>query len=139
MENFKWQHIQFENGSNPYICKTEMEFERMKNKYNLEPLTEGCWLVKQFERISGWLEIVYREITDEMKEYTSEEDWYQAGFEYEGGFHWLSDFIRCHNNSWSGIDAPNYIHGYDSTNIYNPLFVEINDSGEAVRLYEYVK
>ena len=37
----------------------------------------------EFEKISDWLEIKYKEITDEMKEYTSEEDWIQGGFEYE--------------------------------------------------------
>ena len=139
MGDFKWQHIQFESGSNPYICKTESEFDRMKNKYNLEPLADNCWFVKQFERISGWLEIEYKEITEDMKEYADEEDYIQACFEYEGGVHYLSDFVRCHNNPWGGIDSPDYIHGYDSTNIYNPLFVEISDSGEAVRLYEYTR
>ena len=41
----KWQHIQYENGSNPYICKTESEFNRLKRKYGkrLEPLKEGFW------------------------------------------------------------------------------------------------
>ena len=91
----------------------------------------------EFERISGWLEVEYREITDEMKEYTGEEDYIQAGFEYEGDFHYLSDFVRCHNNSWGGIDSPDYIHGYDATNIFMPLFVEIADSGDAVRLYKH--
>lgn len=29
----RWQHIEFSDGSNPYICKTEKEFNRMKQKY----------------------------------------------------------------------------------------------------------
>lgn len=134
--NFIWQHIQFEDGSNPYICKTEQEFNRMKNKYNLEYVQDNLWLVKKYEKISDWLEIQYREITEDMKEYTDEEDYWQPGFEFEGGFHYLSDFVRVHNNSWANIDAPDYIHGYDSTNYYNPLHIEISNSGDAVRLYE---
>lgn len=29
--------ITFEDGSNPYICKTEAEFEKMKKKYEIKP------------------------------------------------------------------------------------------------------
>ena len=36
-----WQCIQFEDGSNPYICKTEEDFERIKNKYDLVYHQEG--------------------------------------------------------------------------------------------------
>ena len=43
MKTFKWQHIEFINGSNPYICKTEKEFKRMKEKYILEKIEEGFW------------------------------------------------------------------------------------------------
>lgn len=41
--NFKWQHITFSNGSNPYICKTEKEFNRLKKKYNLIHLGGRLW------------------------------------------------------------------------------------------------
>lgn len=43
MKNFEWQHIEFINGSNPYICKTEKEFKRMQNKYVLEKISDNCW------------------------------------------------------------------------------------------------
>ena len=46
----------------------------------------------EFELISDWLEIEYKEITDEMKEYTNEEDWIQAGFYYKGA---APDFFEC--------------------------------------------
>lgn len=133
--DFKWQLIQFEDGRNPYICKTVEEFERMKNKYNLEYLHGDMWFVKMYERISDWLEVQYREITEDMKEYTDEEDYWQPGFEFEGGFYYLSDFVRAHNNPWGNITAPDYIHGYDGTDWFNPMFIEIDDGGEAVRLY----
>lgn len=41
-----WNHIQFENGSNPYICKTDKELERMKRKYDLVQLDGNFWLAK---------------------------------------------------------------------------------------------
>lgn len=45
----KWQHIQYENGSNPYICITEKEFKRLKHKYGnrLQLIKEGFWIVKE--------------------------------------------------------------------------------------------
>lgn len=41
-----WKHIQFEDGSNPYICKTEKELERMKRKYDLVQLDGNFWSAK---------------------------------------------------------------------------------------------
>lgn len=93
-----------------------------------------------YKQISDdWLPIDYREITEDMKEYTDKEDYWQPGFEWGGEFRFLSDFIRVHNNSWSGIDAPEYIHGYDATDIFHPLFIEIDNMGEQVRVYEHVR
>lgn len=50
MKNYEWQHIEFINGGNPYICKTEKEFNRMKSKYVLEEIREGFW--KATDKIS---------------------------------------------------------------------------------------
>jgi len=41
-----WQHIEFIDGSNPYICKTEKEFKRMKERYVLEEIKDGFWRAK---------------------------------------------------------------------------------------------
>jgi hypothetical protein len=38
-----YQHIEFINGSNPYISKTEKDFKRMCEKYLLIPVAENCW------------------------------------------------------------------------------------------------
>ena len=46
MNNFTWQHIEFEHSGNPYICKTEKEFNRMKAKYGLVEIQQNFWLVK---------------------------------------------------------------------------------------------
>lgn len=47
MKNFEWQHIQFEDGSNPYICTTKKAFKFMLKRYNLVKLREGFWLAKE--------------------------------------------------------------------------------------------
>lgn len=46
MNKFTWQHIEFEDGSNPYICTTEKEFKRIRNKYNLIGIKENFWIAK---------------------------------------------------------------------------------------------
>ena len=43
---FEWQCIQFEDGSNPYICTTEKSFLKMQRKYHLVKIKENFWLVK---------------------------------------------------------------------------------------------
>lgn len=46
VEIMVWNHIKFEDGSNPYICKTDKELERMKRKYDLVQLDGNFWLAK---------------------------------------------------------------------------------------------
>lgn len=44
---FNWQHIMFAHGGNPYICKTEKEFQRLQRKYLLVPTNaRGFWVAK---------------------------------------------------------------------------------------------
>ena len=42
-----WYCIMFEDGSNPYICKTENEFQRMKRKYELEHISGKFWSARK--------------------------------------------------------------------------------------------
>lgn len=87
------------------------------------------------EPISDWIEVVYHEIPDEMKEYTHEEDWWQPCFDFNEKRYWLSEFTRCHNNPWGNLNVPDYIHGYETMNYFDPLFISINDSSEFVKVY----
>lgn len=43
MNYFKWKHIEFADGSNPYICKTEKEFKRIRKRYNLERIKDNFY------------------------------------------------------------------------------------------------
>ena len=47
MNNFTWQHIKFEDGSNPYICMTEDNLNRMKERYNLINIKDNFWLAEE--------------------------------------------------------------------------------------------
>ena len=62
MENFGWQHIQYSDGSNPYICRTEEEFKRLQKKYGcaLEKIKDGFWLVN-VDRIRDKVNEIIRE------------------------------------------------------------------------------
>jgi hypothetical protein len=44
---FVWQHIEFADGSNPYICKTEAEFIRLQKKYCLRQIKCNFWEAKE--------------------------------------------------------------------------------------------
>ena len=43
MKYFNWQHIEFTDGSNPYICTIEKEFKRIQKIYNLTKIKENFW------------------------------------------------------------------------------------------------
>ena len=45
----EYVHIQYEDGSNPYICKTEEEFLRLRVKYGkrMQKIKDGFYLVKK--------------------------------------------------------------------------------------------
>ena len=87
--------------------------------------------------LTDWLEIQHKEVDEDMKEYLNSEDYIQPYVEFEGKTYWLNDFVRTHNNPWGNIDCPDYIHGYDSTNIFCPMFIEISNSGDCARLYKH--
>ena len=68
-------------------------------------------------------------------EYIEDEDEeVEASFWFENKRHYLSDYIRTHNNSWVNGDWPEYIHGYEYNVYFEPLFIEIIN-GEGVNIY----
>ena len=64
---------------------------------------------------------------DETRDFTPSFWWY-------GKRYYLDDFIRCHNNPWSCGNFPDHIHGYESDNYYNPVYIELI-ADEAVNVY----
>ncbi len=80
----------------------------------------------KFKRLTDWIPI-----TDEATE-----DDFGFGFLYEGKKYFLRDFVKTHNNPWGNMDTPDFIHAYDSTEIFKPLFIELSEDGEAVQIYQ---
>lgn len=47
----KWQIIIYNDGANPYICKTRAEFNRIKKHYNLAKTgTPNFWRIAEKEQ-----------------------------------------------------------------------------------------
>ena len=64
MNNFAWQHIEFEHGGNPYICMIEKEFNRIQRKYSLVKIRDNFWLAKN-EQMEN---MFYKDLLMEQKE-----------------------------------------------------------------------
>ncbi len=48
--------------------------------------------------------------------------------------------VRTHHNPWISETAfPEYIDGYFAEDVFNPLFIQINKSGVAVKVFVFVK
>ena len=59
---------------------------------------------------------------------------FEPSFWFENKRHFLSDFLRTHNNPWLSGDFPEFIHGMESEQYYKPLFIELI-ADEAVNVY----
>ena len=106
-----------------------------------------------FTRVSRKIAIKGAYITKRhsLYDYGDDGDTDEAGrvwvyyFRYGGRTYALSQFLRM-GTMWAGV-APyeyddngetSYICGYDGENYYNPLYIEILDDGETIRLYERI-
>ena len=64
------------------------------------------------------------EIERVADEHEQEKD-YMPSFWFNNRRYYLDDFLRAHNNPWVVSDFPDFIHGIESSNYYNPLFIEL--------------
>lgn len=60
---------------------------------------------------------------------------FEPSFWFENSRHYIKDFTRCHNSSFIGGGFPGYIHGFETENYYDTLFIELSDDGGAVNVY----
>ena len=56
-------------------------------------------------------------------------------FILNGKRYYLSGFVRCHNNQWIQDVYPYYIHAFNVHEYHNPMFIEVSETKEAVRVY----
>ena len=82
--------------------------------------------------------------------YASDGQWYEVecidssddetitGFNYNGQWHDLNNYIKTRSNAWNNEPEhyKNGLHARDITSYYKPCYIEIDDSGDAVRVYE---
>lgn len=82
----------------------------------------------------------YKKLNDEpieieyVEDEHDEEKDFEASFWFENKRHYLSDYIRTHNNPWIGGEWPEYIHGYEYNVYFKPLYIEIIN-GEGINVY----
>lgn len=84
--------------------------------------------------------------------YASDGQWYEieyivsaddetiTGFIYNGEWKDLNNYIKTSNNAWNN-EPEHYaagLHARDITSHYKPDYIELDDNGEAVRVYEEV-
>jgi hypothetical protein len=99
----------------------------------------------KIKRVSRWIKIrADYNITNRhsLYEYCDKyNDNYIDYFIYKGEKYALSQFTRLNYPiMWEDEEGKlNFLSGYDSTNYYNPLLIEIEEGGEAIRLYEEVR
>lgn len=85
----------------------------------------------------------YIKLNSEPIEIEHVEDEHDSSKDFEPSFwvrnkrYYIDDFLRCHNNAWITDTFPEYIHGIEAEEYYDPLYIEIVDGGNAVNAYEY--
>lgn len=74
----------------------------------------------------------YKKLNDDPVEIEYVEDEHEESRDFQASFWWdnkryfLDDFTRTHNNLWISDDGiPDYIHGFDSFNYHDPIFLEL--------------
>lgn len=108
---------------------------------------------KMIQRVSCWIKIRQAyDITSRhsLHYYRMDENGYRDGqsafnpsngtyldyFRFNGRKYAIEQFLRLdHPIMFEENDKLQYLSGYDSENYYNPLLIEIDDSGEYVRCY----
>ena len=86
-----------------------------------------------FKKLSDWLPI------ESVSDVDSETE-FRDVFYFEQTPYYIDDFVRVHNSAWiDDTDYPDYIHGMEIGPIDNPLFIEVDDRGESVRVYKFIE
>ena len=75
-----------------------------------------------------------------MYEFTAISDWINItnseSFQFKDNTYQLSDFVKIHNNPWVSFEGvPDHIHAMHASETHDPIYLELSESGEQVRLY----
>lgn len=93
---------------------------------------------RKYRRVSRWIKVEYRAITPRHILWDYADDGILLCFRYGGRLYALGQFMRfCYPEFYEDENGKiQVISGYDSTQWYKPLCLEVEDGGEYVRLYE---
>lgn len=97
----------------------------------------------RWERVSRWIKLDTKEVTTRHKlfDYGDPYDCKPGKsivtyFRYDGKEYALGQFERfSYPKMWKEKGKTNYLFGYDCTEFYYPLVIEIDKRGEMIRLY----
>ena len=73
----------------------------------------------------------YKRMNEELIPIETVPDEHEEALDFEPSFwfhnrrYHLKDFCRTHNNPWISVDYPDFIHGYESGNYYDPIYIEL--------------
>lgn len=86
----------------------------------------------QFNALSDWLPLV-----DVQPDSTLEDSDCDFGFVFNGSKYFLSNFARVHDSAWiDDTNYPDYIHGIEEGQLNDPLFIQLNEARDQVKVYE---
>lgn len=105
--------------------------------------TEGTIIVRK----SRWIQIHHDYVTKKHSLFEYADDYETPGtegllvwFRHKGKKYALGQFMRFNKIQYFEDNGKRCsIGGYDYTQYYKPYLIEIDDCGEAVRLYQYVE
>lgn len=99
-------------------------------------------------RVSRWIKIEIKWITKRSRFWDYADPYTEENgkrtilvFRYKNRLYCLDQFMRFNTPVYyeENGEKYNFISGYDSTDYYYPLEIEIHESGECVRLYRELK
>lgn len=97
----------------------------------------------KYARISRWISIRYIVVTPRHRLYNCSEDGVLATFKHNGIWTALNECMRLEApifvNAWANMEDNATLSGYIPICNFGAVYIELDKSGEHVRLWEYVE
>ncbi len=102
---------------------------------------------RTYKMVSNWIEIKYKYVTKRhgLADYADfskgEKEGLLTYFTFKGKNYSLGQFMRLSYPEFfqNEDDKQSFLCGYDCTNYYNPLMIEISDSADCIRLFQQIE
>ena len=100
------------------------------------------------QRVSNWIEIKYAYVTKRhsLSDYAdfygtdNEKEGLLAYFTFKGKKYALGQFMRLLSPEFfeDENEKQSFLYGYDYTDYYRPLMIEMSDCGDSIRLFQII-